>query len=151
VFDPPGATFRDKLFRKSTKAQRQPMPDEMRVQLPFVRRLCEALRLPVLEVKGYESGRRDRNDGGQSRENTIWKCWIVSNDKDMMQLVGRRGARLRTGSGGAKGDIIVDEKKVEELLGVPRKRLWITWRCWATPSITFPAQRGSAKRAPRVD
>src|SRR5260370_41002169 len=50
VFDPPGATFRDKLFEKY-KAQRQPMPDEMRVQLPFVRRLCEAMRLPVLEIK----------------------------------------------------------------------------------------------------
>ncbi len=51
VFDPPGATFRDKLFEKY-KAQRQPMPDEMRVQLPFVRRLCEAMRLPILEIKG---------------------------------------------------------------------------------------------------
>src|SRR5881296_4603857 len=54
VFDPPGATFRDKLFEKY-KAQRQPMPDEMRVQLPFVRRLCEAMRLPILELQGYEA------------------------------------------------------------------------------------------------
>ncbi len=54
VFDPPGATFRDKLFEKY-KAQRQPMPDEMRVQLPLVRRLCEAMRLPILEIKGYEA------------------------------------------------------------------------------------------------
>jgi len=54
VFDPPGATFRDKLFEKY-KAQRQPMPDEMRVQLPFVRRLCEAMRLAILEVQGYEA------------------------------------------------------------------------------------------------
>src|SRR5207244_3076690 len=37
VFDPPGATFRDKLFEKY-KAQRQPMPDDMRVQIPLVRR-----------------------------------------------------------------------------------------------------------------
>jgi len=42
----------------------------------------------------------------------------VSNDKDMMQLVGKSVRTLRTGSGGAKGDIIVDAKKVEELLGV---------------------------------
>src|SRR5258708_23494966 len=54
VFDPPGATFRDKLFEKY-KAQRQPMPDEMRVQLPYVRRLCEAMQLPILEVKGNEA------------------------------------------------------------------------------------------------
>src|SRR5207245_9607319 len=54
VFVPHGATFRDKLFEKY-KAQRQPMPDEMRVQLPFVRRLCEAMRLPMLELQGYEA------------------------------------------------------------------------------------------------
>ncbi|MGH9866114.1 MAG: DNA polymerase I, partial [Candidatus Acidiferrales bacterium] len=44
---------------------------------------------------------------------------IVSNDKDMMQLVNDGVRILRTGSGGAKADLIVDEKKVEEILGVP--------------------------------
>src|SRR5437773_6891954 len=117
VFDPPGATFRDKLFEKY-KAQRQPMPDEMRVQLPFVRRLCEAMRLPVLEATGYEAddviGTMAVKAGNHDLE-----VLIVSNDKDMMQLVGKNVRTLRTGSGGLKGDIIVDEKKVEELLGVP--------------------------------
>ena len=46
VFDPPGPTFRDKLFTEY-KAQRPPMPDDLFVQLPFVRRLCEAMRLPT--------------------------------------------------------------------------------------------------------
>jgi len=108
VFDPPGATFRDKLFEKY-KAQRQPMPDEMRVQLPFVRRLCEAMRLPVLEVTGYEAddviGTMAVKAGNHNLE-----VLIVSNDKDMMQLVGKNVRTLRTGSGGLKGDIIVDEK-----------------------------------------
>ena len=49
VFDPPGATFRDKLFEKY-KAQRSPMPDDMKVQIPLVHRLCEAMRLPILEL-----------------------------------------------------------------------------------------------------
>src|SRR5437773_11454736 len=49
VFEPPGATCRDKLFEKY-EAQRQPMADEMRVQLPFVRRLGEAMRLAILEL-----------------------------------------------------------------------------------------------------
>jgi DNA polymerase-1 len=117
VFDPPGATFRDKLFEKY-KAQRQPMPDEMRVQLPFVRRLCEAMRLPILEVKGYEA---DDVIGTMAVKAVKYnlEVLIVSNDKDMMQLVGKNVRTLRTGSGGAKGDIIVDEKKVRELLGVP--------------------------------
>jgi DNA polymerase I len=121
VFDPPGATFRDKLFEKY-KAQRQPMPDEMRVQLPFVRRLCEALRLPILEVQGYEADDVIGTMAVKAASHNL-DVLIVSNDKDMMQLVGKSVRTLRTGSGGAKSDIIVDEKKVEELLGVPPERV----------------------------
>ena len=121
VFDPPGATFRDKLFEKY-KAQRQPMPDDMRVQIPLVRRLCEAMRLPVLEERGYEAddviGTIATQAGKQGFE-----VLIVSNDKDMMQLVGKNVRTLKTGSGGAKGDILVDEAKVQELLGVPAEKV----------------------------
>src|SRR5882757_7729531 len=117
VFDPPGATFRDKLFEKY-KAQRQPMPEEMRVQLPFVRRLCEAMRLPMLEIKGYEADDVIGTMAVKAGKHNL-EVLIVSNDKDMMQLVGQNVRTLRTGSGGLKGDIIVDEKKVEEILGVP--------------------------------
>jgi DNA polymerase-1 len=42
VFDPPGPTFRDKLFAEY-KAERPSMPEELAQQLPMVRRLCEAL------------------------------------------------------------------------------------------------------------
>jgi DNA polymerase-1 len=121
VFDPPGATFRDKLFEKY-KAQRQPMPGEMRVQLPFVRRLCEAMRLPILEVKGYEADDVIGTMAVKAGLNNL-EVLIVSNDKDMMQLVGKNVRTLRTGSGGLKGDVIVDERKVEELLGVPPEKV----------------------------
>jgi DNA polymerase-1 len=121
VFDPPGATFRDKLFEKY-KAQRQPMPEEMRMQLPFVRRLCEAMRLPMLEMKGYEADDVIGTIAVKAEKHNL-EVLIVSNDKDMMQLVGKSVRTLRTGSGGAKGDIIVDEKKVEEILGVPPEKV----------------------------
>ena len=121
VFDPPGATFRDKLFEKY-KAQRQPMPDEMRVQLPFVRRLCEAMRLPILEVQGYEADDVIGAMALQAAKKNL-DVLVISNDKDMMQLVGKNVRTLRTGSGGVKADIIVDEKKVEEILGVPPERV----------------------------
>src|SRR5258706_5155902 len=48
---------------------------------------------------------------------------IISNDKDMMQLVGKNIRTLSTGSGGAKADIIVDGKEVEEILGVPPEKV----------------------------
>jgi len=121
VFDPPGATFRDKLFEKY-KAQRQPMPDEMRVQLPLVRRLCEAMRLPILEIRGYEA---DDVIGALAVQgaNKNLDVLVISNDKDMMQLVGKNVRTLRTGSGGAKADVIVDGGKVEEILGVPPEQV----------------------------
>jgi len=117
VFDTSKPTFRDKLF-EAYKAQRPPMPDEMKVQLPYVRRLCEAMRLPILELDGYEA---DDVIGTMATKGSAKKLdvMVISNDKDMMQLVNSGVRILRTGSGGAKADIIVDAQKVEEILGVP--------------------------------
>src|SRR5215469_11150603 len=121
VFDPPVATFRDKLFEKY-KAQRQPMPDDMRVQIPLVRRLCEAMRLPILEESGYEADDVIGTIAVQAAKQGF-EVLIISNDKDMMQLVGKNVRTLKTASGGAKGDILVDEAKVQELLGVPAEKV----------------------------
>ncbi len=117
VFDTSKPTFRDKLF-EAYKAQRPPMPDEMKVQLPYVRRLCEAMHLPILELDGYEA---DDVIGTMAKKGTEKKLdvLVISNDKDMMQLVSSGVRILRTGSGGAKADVIVDAQKVEEILGVP--------------------------------
>src|SRR2546427_1038446 len=121
VFDPPGPTFRDKLIKKYN-APRPPMPDEMRLQLPYVRKLCEAMRLPILEVQGYEA---DDVIGAMATQAARKKIdvLIVTNDKDMMQLVNHDVRVLRTGSGGAKADVVVDAEKVKEILGVPPEKV----------------------------
>ncbi|MGC1600917.1 MAG: DNA polymerase I [Candidatus Acidiferrales bacterium] len=113
VFDVAAPTFRDKLFA-DYKAQRPPMPDDLAVQLPFVRRYCEAMRLPILEYPGYEA---DDVIGTLSRLATKrdLETFIVTSDKDLMQLVNKDVTVLNP----AKGDLLVDEKKVEELMGVP--------------------------------
>lgn len=121
VFDPPGPTFRDKLFEKY-KAQRPPIPDDMRVQLPYVRKLCEAMRLPILEFQGYEADDVIGAMAMQAAKKNV-EVLIISNDKDMMQLVDGGVRILRTGSGGAKSDVIVDEEKVKEILGVPPEKV----------------------------
>ena len=113
VFDVAAPTFRDKLFA-DYKAQRPPMPDDLAVQLPFVRRYCEAMRLPILEYPGYEA---DDVIGTLSRlaAKRDLETFIVTSDKDLMQLVNKDVTVLNP----AKGDLLVDEKKVEELMGVP--------------------------------
>jgi DNA polymerase I len=121
VFDPPGPTFRDKLFEKY-KAHREPMPDEMKVQLPYVRKLCDAMRLPILEERGYEADDVIGTVATQAAKQG-YEVLIVSNDKDMMQLVGKNVRTLKTGSAGAKSDVLVDEEKVKELLGVPPEKV----------------------------
>src|SRR6202047_4206589 len=116
VFDTSGPTFRDKLFDKY-KAQRAPMPDELSLQLPYVRRLCEAMRLPILELDGYEADDVIGALAQQAAKKNL-DVLLITNDKDMMQLVDRNVRVLRTGPGGAKGDVIVDKARVQEILGV---------------------------------
>src|SRR5258705_10720551 len=121
VFDPSGPTFRDKLFEQY-KAHREPMPDEMRVQLPYVKKLCVAMQLPVLEVQGFEADDVIGTLAVKAAKRNL-EVLIVSNDKDMMQLVGKNVRTLRTGTGGAKADVIVDEKRGEEILGGAGERV----------------------------
>jgi DNA polymerase I len=117
VFDPSGPTFRDKLFTEY-KAQRPPMPDDLSVQLPFVRRVCEAMRLPRMEVPGYEADDVIGALAHQAARRNLDVC-IVTSDKDMMQLVDAKIRVLRPGQGAGKPDLLVDAAKVEELMGVP--------------------------------
>ncbi len=120
VFDVAAPTFRDKLFAEY-KAQRPPMPEDLSAQLPYVRRLCEAMRLPILEYEGYEAddviGALARQAAGRALD-----VFIVTSDKDMLQLVRGRIRVLRPGQG-AKNDLVVDEAKVEEILGVPPEKV----------------------------
>ncbi|HLW80486.1 MAG TPA: DNA polymerase I [Candidatus Acidoferrales bacterium] len=113
VYDVLAPTFRDKLFAQY-KAQRPPMPDDLAVQLPFVRRYCEAMRFPIIEMAGYEA---DDVIASLARQATAqgMETYIVTADKDLMQLVGGP-VRIFNPS---KGDLLIDEKKVEELMGVP--------------------------------
>jgi DNA polymerase I len=116
VFDTSKPTFRDKLFEKY-KAHRAPMPDELSQQIPYVRRLCEALQLPILEYDGFEA---DDVLGALAEQAAKQKLdvLLITNDKDMMQLVGDGVRVLRAGTGGIKNDVIVDAAKVKEILGV---------------------------------
>jgi DNA polymerase I len=121
VFDTKEPTFRDKLFDKY-KAQRPPMPEDLSVQLPYVRRMCEAMRLPILEYPGFEA---DDVIGALSKQASKkgLDVSIVTSDKDMMQLVGGNVRVLRPGGAPDKTDLVVDAAKVEELMGVPPEKV----------------------------
>ena len=117
AFDVSAPTFRDKLFA-AYKAQRPPMPDDLSIQIPFVRRYCEAMRLPILEYPGYEA---DDVIGTLARlaSKKNLDVFIVTSDKDMLQLVTANVLVLNP----TKADLLIDEKKVEELMGVPPSKV----------------------------
>jgi DNA polymerase I len=117
VYDHSAPTFRDKLFA-AYKAQRPPMPDELSIQMPFVRRYCEAMRLPILEYPGYEADDVIGSLVRQAKKEDL-EVFIVTSDKDLMQLVGGSVRMLNP----TKGDLIIDEKMVEELMGVPPNKV----------------------------
>lgn len=113
VFDGREPTFRHEAFEKY-KANRTEMPDDLAVQLPYIRKLCEALQVPILEMERYEA---DDIIGtlAKKAEQANLPVVIVSNDKDMFQLVSDKVQVLHQ----AKEDVLFDPGKVEEFFGVP--------------------------------
>jgi DNA polymerase-1 len=86
VFDAGGPTFRDEVF-EAYKAHREPMPEGLAAQLPHVRKVIEAFRLPCLEIPGVEADDviATLARSFASADNEVV---IVTGDKDLMQLVG---------------------------------------------------------------
>ncbi|HTQ84853.1 MAG TPA: DNA polymerase I [Candidatus Solibacter sp.] len=149
VFDLPGPTFRDELYDKY-KAQRPPMPEDLSIQLPMVRRLCDAMRLPVVTREGYEAddviGTLSRLAGERGLD-----VFIVTADKDMLQLVRDRvpgGGRIRVFNPG-KGDLLADEKKVEELVGVPPARVTDVMALMGDSIDNIPGAKGIGEKGAR--
>src|SRR5581483_297857 len=116
ALDPPGPTFRDALFTEY-KATRTAMPDDLARQLPYVRRLFEALRTPVLEVRGYEADDVLATIVEKALAIPDLEIVIVTGDKDLLQLVGPR-VRVLSVLGRTGERVVYDEARVRERWGV---------------------------------
>ena len=84
-FDAKGPTFRHEIY-KDYKANRPPMPEDMAVQLPYIKEVSAAFNLPIIEMSGFEA---DDLIGTAARlaEEDGYAVVIVTGDKDFMQLV----------------------------------------------------------------
>ena len=138
VFDVAGPTFRDEQAEtvttvrkfdiktqtfteveyKGYKANRAAMPEDLAQQVPYIRRALEAYRIPILELAKFEAddviGTLARKAAAASHP-----VYVVSSDKDMMQLVNEKVEILNP----PKDNLICDAAKVEEILGVPPERV----------------------------
>ncbi len=138
IYDVAGPTFRDtkasevKTVKKwdiktqqfqeiaygGYKANRAEMPPDLAQQLPYIRRALDAYRIPILGQQGYEA---DDVIGTLARlaAEQEYPVYVVSSDKDMLQLVNERVCVLNP----PKDNLICDRAKVEEILGVPPERV----------------------------
>ncbi len=94
VFDAPGKTFRDQLFEQY-KAQRSPMPDDLRAQVQPLLECVEALGLPLLRISGVEADDVIGTLARQAAQEDI-DVVISTGDKDMAQLVNERITLVNT-------------------------------------------------------
>src|SRR5438046_4491543 len=85
VFESKEKTFRHEAF-KDYKANREQMPDDLASQLPYIKRLCEAYNVPIISVSGFEADDVIGTLALQAADRGL-QAVIVSNDKDMCQLV----------------------------------------------------------------
>ena len=116
AWDGPERTVRHEAYAEY-KANRQAMADDLAVQLPAIRQILEAYRIPVLELPGYEA---DDVIGTLSRKASTmgFDVVIVTADKDMLQLVGPRVRVFHTGR-----EKFLDEAGVREFFGVAPDRV----------------------------
>ncbi|MEA3417144.1 MAG: DNA polymerase I [Thermodesulfobacteriota bacterium] len=84
-FDAKGPTFRHKIY-KEYKANRPPMPDDLSIQIPYIKDITKGFNMPVIEMSGYEA---DDLIGtlSQAAEKAGFHVVMVTGDKDFMQLV----------------------------------------------------------------
>ena len=85
VFESKEKTFRHETFA-DYKANRTQMPEDLAAQMPYIFRLCEALNIPVINAPGYEADDVIGTLAAQAEKRGV-RTVIVSNDKDMCQLV----------------------------------------------------------------
>ncbi|MFZ4617697.1 MAG: DNA polymerase I [Rectinemataceae bacterium] len=138
VFDPKGKTFRHELYAEY-KATRQKTPEELHAAVPIVEEILKALGIPTLVAEGFEAddviatlAARARAEGRE--------CWVVSGDKDLLQLVGGSVRALRPGNNFAYSSYGPEEVRTE--WGVEPQRILDYLTLTGDSSDNIPGVRG---------
>jgi DNA polymerase I len=111
AFDAKGPNFRHEKFPEY-KANRPPMPEDLRLQIPMVHEIVEAYRLPSVSMTGFEADDIIATITRQAREHG-WDVVVVSGDKDLTQLV-QDGVTMWD----PQKDVVYDAEGVKKKFGV---------------------------------
>jgi len=120
VFDTPEPTFRHKIYPEY-KATRQKMPDEMSEQLPRIRQVLEALRVPIIEIPGLEADDVMGSLAIKAAQQNF-ETYLVTADKDFYQLVSPNIKVYDPGRAGKESEVL-DEEGVVRKIGLPPSKI----------------------------
>ncbi|MBL7047219.1 MAG: DNA polymerase I, partial [Candidatus Marinimicrobia bacterium] len=143
VFDSREKTFRHEMYPEY-KATREKMPDELREQFPHLWRLVDAMNIPRLEMPGYEADDIIGSLASMAKNEGI-KSYIVSGDKDFMQLVDE-DIQIYSPGGMSKPTIIYDREKVIEKWGVTPEQIIDLLGLMGDSSDNVPGVAGVGKK-----
>ncbi|WP_292265654.1 DNA polymerase I [Butyricimonas sp.] len=103
VFDPEGPTFRHEMFPQY-KAQRPPMPEDLKKSIPYIKKIIEGLGIACVTVDGFEAddvvgtlAKRGEKEGFQ--------VYMITPDKDYAQLVSEKVFMYKPGRSGNKSEV----------------------------------------------
>ncbi len=145
AFDLPAPTFRHKAYGEY-KATRQKMPEELAEQLPVLKEILTAMRVPILEVSGYEA---DDIIGTVAAmcETAGADCRILTGDRDDLQLASEKTHILLTTTKGGKTETVeYGPAEVEEKYGVSPKALIEVKGLMGDSSDNIPGVRGIGEK-----
>ena len=142
AFDSAGRTARHAQY-ELYKATRKKMPADLSQQMPYIRRFCEAMRIPVIQIPGYEADDIIGTVSTQAVERGLYPV-VVTLDKDLYQLVDTI-LILNT----SKDDMIVDRDRVRDLFGVGPEQIPDLLALWGDSSDNVPGAPGIGEKGAR--
>src|SRR6185503_7575597 len=142
AFDTTGPTFRHDSYA-GYKATRTGMPEDLSVQLKYLDRLLEALRVPVTRAQGFEADDIIGTLAAQADEAGL-DMVIVTNDKDMCQLVTDHVRILKTARDGSL--TMMDARAVQEKMGVRPDQVIDLLALWGDTSDNIPGAPGVGEK-----
>jgi len=136
VFDHPDDSFRSALLPEY-KAQRPPVPDDLKMQFAMVKDAVKAFNMPAVELSGYEADDLIATLTRKIVGELACRCVVVSSDKDLFQLVGER---VRMWDPYKK--VFVGREEVIEKFGVPPEKVVDVQALAGDPSDNVPGVPG---------
>src|SRR5499427_4168783 len=125
------------------KATRKKMASDLAQQMPYLRKFCEAMRIPVLEIPGHEADDIIATVSTKALTAGLYPV-VVTLDKDLYQIVDTI-LILNT----SKDDMIVDREKVRELFGVSPEQIPDLLGLWGDSSDNVPGAPGIGEKGAR--